>query len=253
MMDRGTRRAGPRDLLRTLAALAAIAPGLLAGVATLFWTRDRRRALNLAIELWGRQGLRAAGIVLSVKGVEHLDLRPAVFTINHQSGVDPIIVCALLRRDFVGVAKIEIRRNPLLGPAFAFADTVFLDRSDHAQAVRSLEPAVDTLKRGLALAIAPEGTRIRGARLGRFKKGAFRIAMAAGVPIVPIVIHNSADILPARARIMVAGTVDVTVHPPIETRDWHIENLDRHLAEVEALYRDSLGIAHREPGPERAG
>jgi putative phosphoserine phosphatase/1-acylglycerol-3-phosphate O-acyltransferase len=241
MPEHTTRSPTVAEVLRTLAAFGAVLPGLFAGIGSLLWTRDRRRALNLAIGLWGRQGLRAAGIALAVKGAGHLSLRPAVFTINHQSGVDPIILCALLERDFVGVAKIEIRRNPLLGPAFAFADTVFLDRADREQAIRRLGPAVSTLQRGLAIAMAPEGRRSSGEALGRFKKGAFRVAMAAGVPIVPIVIHNSRDIPPRGARVMRSGTVDVTVHPPVETRDWKLEDLDAHVARVEAMYLETLG------------
>lgn len=243
MPEPTARRPGAGDALRTLAALGAIFPGLVAGTATLAWTRDRRRALNLAIRLWGRQGLRAAGIALAVKGVGHLRLRPAVFTFNHQSGIDPIVLCALLERDFVGVAKIEIRRNPLFGPAFAFADTVFLDRYDRVQAVAALEPAVAALDRGLAIAMAPEGTRSPGAAIGRFKKGAFRVAMAAGVPIVPIVIHNSRDVLPRGGWLMKAGTVEVTVHSPVETGDWKLGDLDARVAEIEAIYAQTLGLA----------
>ena len=237
------RRPGPGDLLRTLAALGAVIPGLVAGAACFAWTRDRRKAMNLAIGLWGRQGLRAAGVALAVKGASRLRIRPAVFTLNHQSGIDPIILCALLERDFVGVAKVEIRRNPLLGPAFAFAGSVFLDRYDRTQAIRSLEPATSALAKGLAIAIAPEGTRSRGETLGRFKKGAFRVAMASAVPIVPIVIHNSCDVLPRGGWLMMAGTVDVSVLPPVETRDWKLDELDAHVAAVEAMYAKTLAAA----------
>ena len=85
------------DVLRTVLAVAAILPGLLAGVLTALVTRDRRRAFNRATRLWGRQGTRAAGIRLCVEGAERLRVRPAIFTINHQSGIDPILVCALLQ------------------------------------------------------------------------------------------------------------------------------------------------------------
>src|SRR5512134_2259609 len=108
---RGPRAPGVADLLRTIAAIAAIAPGLAAGVATLAATRDRRRAINRAIAVWGDLGTRAAGARLDVRGREHLALRPAIFVFNHQSGADPFLLCALLRRDFVGVAKAEIRKN----------------------------------------------------------------------------------------------------------------------------------------------
>lgn len=241
---RGPRTPRPLELLRTVAALAAIVPGLAAGIATLVATRDRRRAINRAIEVWGDLGTRAAGVQLVVDGREYLALRPAVFVFNHQSGADPFLLCALLRRDFVGVAKTEIRKNPLLGPAFAFADTVFVDRSDPVQAMRALEPAVATLRRGLAILIAPEGTRSAGQEVGAFKKGAFRIALAARVPIVPIVLHDAGNVLPLHGWIMRAASVHVTVLPPIATDAWSLERLDTHIAAVRERF-----VATLEHGP----
>jgi putative phosphoserine phosphatase/1-acylglycerol-3-phosphate O-acyltransferase len=228
------------DLLGTVAAIAAIVPGLAAGIARLVSTRDRRRAINRAIEVWGDLGTRAAGVELVVTGREYLALRPAVFVFNHQSGADPFLLCALLRRDFVGVAKAEIRRNPLLGPAFAFADTVFVDRSDHEQAVRALDPAVATLRRGLGILIAPEGTRSASYEVGPFKKGAFRIALAARAPIVPIVLHDARNLLPRGGWIMRAGTVHVSVLAPIATDAWSIETLDVHVAAVRERFVATL-------------
>jgi 1-acyl-sn-glycerol-3-phosphate acyltransferase len=237
---------GLRDLARTVLTLGAILPGLGAGLATLAWSRDRRRALNRAIALWGDLGTAAAGIRLEVEGAHHLEeTRPAVFILNHQSGVDPILVCALLRRDFVGVAKQEIRRNPLLGPAFAFAGTVFLDRFDRNAALRALQPAIDTLHGGTSVAVAPEGTRSPGSRIGSFKKGAFRLALAAKVPVVPIVIHNAADVLPRRGWLMTAATVRVTVHAPVPTQAWNRVDLDERIAEIETLYREVLASEDR--------
>lgn len=226
------RRPGPADVVRTALALAAIAPGLAAGALRLATSGDRRRAIDRAIEVWGELGTRAAGIRLAVGDGERLRLRPAVFVLNHQSGVDPILVCALLRGGFTGVAKVEVRRHPVLGPAFAFADTVFVDRDDRAQAFAALDDAVATLRRGLAVAIAPEGTRSRGAGLGPFKKGAFRLALAARVPIVPIVIHDAWRVLPRSAWVMTAATVHVSVLAPVATLDWKREQLDARIGEV---------------------
>ncbi len=241
-MPRGPRTPRPLDLLRTVAAIAAIAPGLGAGIARLATTRDRRRAINRAIEVWGDLGTRAAGVELAVTGREHLALRPAVFVFNHQSGADPFLLCALLRRDIVGVAKAEIRANPLLGPAFAFAGTVFVDRSDHEQAVRALDPAVATLRRGLGILIAPEGTRSDSHEVGPFKKGAFRIALAARAPIVPIVLHDARNLLPRGGWIMRAGTVHVSVLAPIATDAWSLEALDAHVAAVRERFVATLAV-----------
>lgn len=230
-----------RRLVRTLLALAAILPGIAAGLGLLVVSGNRRRAINGAIATWGWLGTRAAGIRLEVRGERHLDsARPCVFLLNHQSGVDPILICALLKRDFVGIAKQELRRNPLFGPAFALAGTVFVERGDTERAVQSLEPAVETLRAGISIAIAPEGTRARHGELGDFKKGGFRLAMEAGVSIVPIVILNSREILPAGGRLMRPGRVSVVVYSPIETRDWSLHDLDTQVARVRELYRAAL-------------
>lgn len=236
-------RPGLRDVGRTALAIGAIAHGLAVGLAVLAATRDRRRALNRTIATWGDLGTRAAGIRLEVTGAEHLERRPAVFVFNHQSGVDPMILCALLRRDFVGVAKREIRRNPILGPAFAFAGTVFIDRFDRARAIAALQPAVDALRGGLSLAIMPEGTRSDGYAVGPFKKGAFRMAMAAKAPLVPVVIENASDVLPRDGWLMRPATVRVRVHAPVPTDDWTLDDLDARIAGIRDLYVRTLAEA----------
>jgi putative phosphoserine phosphatase/1-acylglycerol-3-phosphate O-acyltransferase len=227
--------------LHTLAALSVIPLGLLLGLVVWLATRNRRLAVDRTLCFWGDWGTRAAGIEIELSGGEHLERpRPAVFVLNHQSGVDPMIACALLRHHFTAVAKIEIRRNPWLGPAFAFAGVVFVDRADPAQALRSLAPAVEVLTGGLSLAVAPEGTRRGDTTVGPFKKGAFRIAMAARAPIVPICIHNSLDVLPPGGWIMRPGRVRVTVLPPISTADWELEHLDAEIKYVHQRFRDVL-------------
>jgi putative phosphoserine phosphatase/1-acylglycerol-3-phosphate O-acyltransferase len=198
------------------------------------------RAINRAIEVWGDLGTRACGVSLDVTGREHLRLRPAVFVFNHQSGADPFLLCALLRRDIVGVAKIEIRRNPVLGPAFAFADTVFVDRGDRAQSLAALAPAIATLRRGLAILIAPEGRRSAGYEVGPFKKGAFWIAMGARVPVVPIVLHNARDVLPRGGWLMRSARVRVTVLEPIPTTGWNPANLEERVAAVRERFVETI-------------
>lgn len=227
--------------LRTLAALIVIPIGLLRGLGAWIATRDRRHAVDRTIDLWGRWGTRAAGIVLDVRGAERLaSPRPAVYLLNHQSGVDPIILCALLRGGFTAVAKKEIRANPLLGPAFAFAGVAFVDRADRTQALRALAPTGDALRGGLSLAVAPEGTRSPGVAVGEFKKGAFRIALEAGVPIVPICLHNAGDVLPRGGWLMRPATVRVTVLEPVATHDWKLERLDEEIARIRGRYLDLL-------------
>jgi putative phosphoserine phosphatase/1-acylglycerol-3-phosphate O-acyltransferase len=229
------------DVLRTSLSVASLAPSLLLGVPAGILDGSWRQVINLATTTWGELGTALAGIRLSVTGEEHLwSNRPAVFIFNHQSAIDVLILCKLLHRDFVGISKQEVRRNPIFGPAFALTGTVFIDRSDRTKAIEALRPAVEALREGLSIAIAPEGTRSSTGRLGRFKKGAFRIAMAGRRPIVPIVIRNALDALPKHGIIARPATVDVVVHPPIATDGWSLDHLDREIAAVEQLYRDTL-------------
>ncbi|HTO70867.1 MAG TPA: HAD-IB family hydrolase [Myxococcota bacterium] len=230
------------DVVRT--GLSAMSSGLALalGVPLALVTGRPKAAFDFALGAWGDLGTALAGIELRVRGEEHLwSSRPAVFIFNHQSALDVLILCKLLRRDFVGVAKQELRRVPLFGALAALTGTVFVDRADSGAAIRALQPAVDALRMGTSLAIAPEGTRAPTPRLGRFKKGAFHMAMQARVPIVPIVIKNALDALPKSGLVIRPATLEVVVLPPVPTRDWKRETIDQHIADVRALYEEVLG------------
>jgi putative phosphoserine phosphatase/1-acylglycerol-3-phosphate O-acyltransferase len=229
------------DVLRTSLAVGSFFSSVLLGLPLMALDGGTRRWANVAATTWGL-GTALAGIDVRVTGEEHLwSARPAVFIFNHQSAVDVLLLCKLLRRDFVAISKQEVRQNPIFGPLFALAGTVFIDRMNRARAVEALRPAINALRSGLSIAIAPEGTRMPTPKLGRFKKGAFHIAMAAGVPIVPLVFRNALDALPKHGIILRPAQVDVVVHPPIDTTGWHHDDLERHVEEVEELYRGTLG------------
>jgi 1-acyl-sn-glycerol-3-phosphate acyltransferase len=105
-----------------------------------------------------------------------------------------LILAKLLRSGFTAVAKKEAASVPGFGLAFQLAGVAFIDRADTAAAKAALEPAVQQLREGVSLVVAPEGTRSATPALGRFKKGAFHVAMQAGVPVVPIVIRNAGEL-----------------------------------------------------------
>jgi putative phosphoserine phosphatase/1-acylglycerol-3-phosphate O-acyltransferase len=229
-------------LLRSLGVMATVLPSLLVGLAVLAAGRGRQRAANAMIGVWIRLAPKVAGLRLEVENAERIDAsRPAVFLFNHQSSADILILCMLLRRDFTGVAKQELRRHWVFGPAFAFAGAVFIDRFDRPKAVAALQPAVDVVRGGISVGIAPEGTRSRDGKLGPFKKGAFRLALAARVPLVPLVIHDSGRVLPKKKIAVRPATVRVEVLEAISTEGWTLEELDERIAEVRGLYLERLG------------
>jgi putative phosphoserine phosphatase/1-acylglycerol-3-phosphate O-acyltransferase len=229
-------------IARTGLAYASLVPTAWAGAAVALANRSQREGANVLMSAWPDLATALAGVELEVQGEEHLwSHRPAVFIFNHQSAVDTLLVAKLLRRDFTGIAKQEIRRNPVFGPAFAFAGVVFIDRADSAKAIDALKPALKALSEGRSIAIAPEGTRSRTKQLGRFKKGAFHIAMQAGVPIVPIVFENALDVLPRGAVVMRPANVRAVVLPPVDTSGWTRDGLDAEIEKIRQQYLDVLG------------
>jgi putative phosphoserine phosphatase/1-acylglycerol-3-phosphate O-acyltransferase len=239
---RSRGRPSVEAVVRTAASYASLVPSLWAGAGLALANRSRRDGVNVALSTWSDVATALAGIELEVEGEAHLwSHRPAVFTFNHQSAVDTLLIAKLLRRDFTGIAKQEVRQNPLFGPAFAFAGVVFIDRSDSRKAIEALEPAVRALKEGRSIAIAPEGTRSRTQHLGPFKKGAFHIAMQAGVPIVPIVFKNALDVLPRGALVLRPANVRAVVLPPIDTSEWTREGLDGEIEAIRKRYLEVLG------------
>ena len=153
-----------------------------------------------------------------------------------------LLLCKLLRRDFVGIAKQELRRNPIFGPVFALAGTVFVDRFDHDEGDRGARSRRSTrCAAGLSIVIAPEGTRSPTPRLGTLQEGRLpHRAWRRGVPIVPIVFRNALDALPKHGIIVRPATVEVVVHPPIATDEWSLDTLGREIGAIEQLYRDTL-------------
>ena len=173
---------------------------------------------------------------------------------NHQSNADGVIMPKLLRGNMAPIGKKELLETPVLGQVYKFMGMVPIDRSNSENAVAAMRPVVDSIVDDKLIAvIAPEGTRSTSTLPGPFKKGAFHLAMQAGVPIIPVVIHNSLDVLPKGDFISRPGTVEVEVLEPIDTSKWTVDNLDRHVIEVRNLYLKALGYPEAKlPAKKRA-
>jgi putative phosphoserine phosphatase/1-acylglycerol-3-phosphate O-acyltransferase len=225
----------------TAAAMAAFNTGMGLGFAIGTLRRDPELGLNAAIPLACDSALALAGVRLNVVGESNLWVsRPAVFVGNHQSSLDVLIVGSLVRRDLTGVAKKEARYDPRMIVGGQLMDLAFIDRSNPESARRDVNALVDRIRSGTSVAIMPEGTRTPTPTVGRFKKGAFHLAMQAGVPMVPIVIRNAGELMWRRSMVINPGTVDVAVLEPIPTGDWTVEDLDARVAEVRQLFVDTL-------------
>ena len=152
------------------------------------------------------------GIRFPIINAEHLTTRPAVFIGNHQTELDVLMLGSIFPPYCSVTAKSSLARVPVLGWFMTLSGTVFIDRADRGKAMTAFESAAKHMKEGRqSVFIFPEGTRsyAKGPEMLPFKKGAFHLAVKAGVPIVPVVTANYAGVLDTSRRIFTAGNVPV--------------------------------------------
>jgi putative phosphoserine phosphatase/1-acylglycerol-3-phosphate O-acyltransferase len=239
------------DFLRSVAATVSLIPSAAAGLPIWALTGSKSEARNFATSIFADISSALIGLNLVVRDEYNLwEGRPAVFVFNHQSKVDVVIMARLLRRDIAGVGKKEIRHMPFIGKTLELAGTIFIDRENSSSAIEAMKPLVDAMRnQGKSVAIAPEGTRSITPKLGTFKKGPFHLAIQAGVPVVPVVIHNAGDVAPKGDFVFRPATVEVDVLPPVDTSDWRSETIEDHVAEIRGMFLEVLGQAEDDAPP----
>jgi putative phosphoserine phosphatase / 1-acylglycerol-3-phosphate O-acyltransferase len=231
----------PMALVRTTGVFGGFAAAVGAGTVAGVLTQDRRGGMDLATSLFGRVAGEFGNIKFDVIGEQHTTCRPVVFFINHQSTlIDALVTSRVVQRGFTAVAKAEVKQIPVLGQLLTLADVAFVDRSNTSKAISAMQPAVEKLRAGVSIVMAPEGTRSMSPRIGPFKKGGFHLARDAGVPIVPIVIRNAGEIMWRNAKVAQEGTIAVVVHEPVPTTNWTTTDLDGWVPRMRQLYIDTL-------------
>ena len=216
---------------------------VIIGIPVLLFSGSRRKAINFCTGLWADMASALIGLKVDVSGGEYLRTpRPAVFILNHQSNADGFLVAKLIRRDIAYLGKAELSRQPIRSRLMQLGGLVLVDRKNTSAANRATQALIDAIRGdGRSVAIFPEGTRSHSTTLRPFKKGAFLIALRAGVPMVPIVLHNSIDAQAKGETAYRPATVRVEVLPPVDTSQWKVKTISQHMAEVRALFLEVLG------------
>ncbi|PWB68139.1 MAG: 1-acyl-sn-glycerol-3-phosphate acyltransferase [Holophagae bacterium] len=185
-----------------------------------------RRVGALCGAPWARLNARLTPMAVEVVGRSHIDRgRSYVVVSNHQSLYDILLVYGWLGVDFRWVMKAELRRVPGLGAACERLGHIFVDRSSPRAALVTLETARRRIAEGASVLFFPEGTRSLDGTLGAFKRGAFRMALDLGLPILPMTIIGTRKILPPGSRDLRPGRAKLVIHPPIETAGWSADRL----------------------------
>lgn len=166
---------------------------------------------------WGKLVCWIFLVNIKMEGVENLNLkRSAIIIANHQSMFDILAIYGWLPNIFKWMMKAELRKVPAIGQACEAAGHIFVNRDNPLAAKKSIEKAEKQLINGVSVVIFPEGTRSRTGKMGRFKKGAFKMAEDLSLPIVPITIRGSFERMSKKPNVIIPGTVRLIVHQPIE-------------------------------------
>jgi len=165
-----------------------------------------------------RDILSAAGTPVIAEGLEHIPRgQPVMYASNHSSMFDIWALFATLPGSVRFVAKQELFRIPLLGGAMRAAGHIPIDRAARKRAFAAYDDAARTIQRGSSAVVFPEGTRSRTGALLPFKNAPFALAIAAQVPVVPVYVHHTFEILPKGAWRLKPRPIRLLVAPPIPT------------------------------------
>lgn len=226
-------------------ATVAVAPAIVAVVLVLTWPFDRNRAVA------GRL-LRLHAVLISrcfpfwrfrIEGRWPPGKQAYVVVSNHQSLLD-IFLISNVPREMKWVAKKELFKIPWVGLAFKLAGDIPLERGEAASAATMLARARAYLARGMSVMIFPEGTRSRDGKLLPFKAGAFKLALEAGVPILPMAVSGSAQGMPKGSPWVRPARMIVRILEPVATQGLTVDDLA-------ALRDDVRGRIARALGPEQ--
>jgi len=167
--------------------------------------------------IWSRAILWSAGVTLTVHGRAHVERGgPFIFTSNHVSLIDiPALVLTLPQHYFV--AKAELFNVPIFGPGIRAVGAIPIRRDNQRAAMGAYDIAVERVHEGASVIVFPEGTRGTSYPIRAFKKGPFVFALNAAVPVVPVIVHGTIEVLPKNTILVQPGRVDVHILEPILT------------------------------------
>ena len=176
-------------------------------------------------QFWSRSFYRLMFLPVTVEGLEHIQPGQSyVFVSNHQSMFDVWLIYGWLPVIFKWLMKAELRRVPFVGIACKAAGHIFVDRKNPKAAIESMEDIKKQLKDGVCTVIFPEGTRTKDGQVGRFKRGAFQIALDLKLPIIPISLSGCYDVLPKGKPFVYRRPVRMYVGEPIDITQFENNN-----------------------------
>ncbi len=222
----------------------------LGGILTLFFSAlavifsilvSPRFASRVIASSWGRLLAWLTPISVAVEGGENArQERSYVVVCNHQSAVDILVAYGWLKLDLKWVIKQELRKVPGLGIGCEKVGHIFVDRNKPGHARRAIEKALDRLGNGIGILFFAEGTRSRDGKLLPFRRGAFRTAIEQQLPVLPVTLIGTRDILPAGSLKPFPGRTRMIIHPAIETAGMNPEQIEELMSQAKNTISSAL-------------
>lgn len=166
--------------------------------------------------LWAKLFCAMTFVRVKVSGRENISKGQSyVFVANHQGAYDIFAIYGYLNHQFRWMMKKALEKIPLVGYSCRVIGQIYVDNSSPAAIRRTMAAAKKQLSQGMSVVVFPEGSRSRDGKVGRFKKGAYALAMEFDLPVAPITIDGAFDVMPRTAILPHWGTIKLTIHPPI--------------------------------------
>ncbi len=192
------------------------------------------------------QGLNAGvrvvlGVRVNVIGRENMVAGPAVVIMNHQSNFDPLLQGPVYPKNAIIIGKKELEKIPLWGRIFYATNNIMVDRYGTGKKSSAVDLSIERLQNDdCYIWIFPEGTRSQGGKMGEFKNGAFRMAIGAQVPVIPMVSKPYKSVLDVPNKIARGGQHEIKILPPITTDGMNNDDVATLQAQCEEIYRREI-------------
>lgn len=226
-------------ILIPLGLLLTFIAGWLTVLVATIW--NPRAASRYVAANWGRVIAWLTPMLVTVEGAENADPdRSYVVVCNHQSEYDIFLVYGWLNLDLKWVMKAELRKVPGVGIGCEKAGHIFVDRGNPEQARLAISEALERVGDGVGILFFAEGTRSADGRLRPFKKGAFHIAAAQKLPILPVTIIGTRDIQRPKSMMIFPGRARMVIHPTIETDGESVQDIRELARQTRAVIASAL-------------
>lgn len=189
---------------------------------------------------WAKSRMKASGAKVTVYGEENIPDEPVLFMSNHQGDFDIAIFMASINKNTGFVAKIEMKKAPIVYPWMKYIHCVFMDRNDIKQSLQTIIEGINVLKNGHTLVVYPEGTRSQGDEMGSFKHGTFKLATKSKVPIVPVTLDGTYKLMEANNGAITPAEVNVYIHKPVRTENLTKEEIAELPEKVKNIIASKL-------------